>query len=336
MVLVTGGTGLVGAHLLLHLLQNNTKVRAIYREGSNLKQVEKVFSYYVKEKASELFDAIDWVLADINNIPALETAFKNVDYVYHAAALISFDPKDYYKLKKVNALGTANIVNLCLSNKVKKLCYVSTIGAIGKSVEGHKATEENDWSGQEANVYALTKHRAEMEVWRGSQEGLNVVIVNPGVIIGPGFWQQGSGNLFSIANNAKNYYPPGGTGFITVNDVVKMMTTLMHSEIVNQRFIAVAENITYKEILSILAKALGKKAPSKILRVWQLNLARFFDYLRSLITGGKRKITKKTIKSLMQPEVYDNQKIKDTLGFQFEDMKETINFCCKIFKEENP
>ncbi|PIF01090.1 MAG: NAD-dependent epimerase [Maribacter sp.] len=335
MVLVTGGTGLVGTHLLLHLLQNNTKVRAIYRKGSDLKQVEKVFSYYT-EKATELFDTIDWVLADINSIPALEIAFRNVEYVYHAAALISFDPKDYYRLKKVNATGTANIVNLCLSNKIKKLCYVSSIAVIGKSAEGQKAHEENDWSVQDANVYALTKYRAEMEVWRGSQEGLEVVIVNPGVIIGPGFWGKGSGNLFTIANNAKNHYPPGGTGFITVNDVVEIMTTLMNSGIANQRFIAVAENITYKEILTTLAKALGKKGPSKMLKPWQLNLARFFDYSRSLLTGSKREITKRAIKSLMRPEIYDNQKIKDVLGFQFGDMKEAITFCCEKFKEENP
>ena len=192
---------MVGTHLLLHLLQNNTNtaVRAIYRNESNLKQVEQIFSYYT-ENTSELFNKIEWVLADINDIPALETAFKDVEYVYHSAALISFDPGDYRKLKKINATGTANIVNLCLAFKVKKLCYVSTTGAIGKSAQGHRATEENDWTGQEANVYGLTKHRAEMEVWRGSQEGLPVVIVNPGIIIGPGFWNSGSGKLFATGN----------------------------------------------------------------------------------------------------------------------------------------
>jgi nucleoside-diphosphate-sugar epimerase len=334
MVLVTGGTGLVGAHLLLHLLKNNTTVRAIYRNGSNLKQVEKVFSYYTNE-ASELFNKIEWVLADINDIPALEIAFQNVDYVYHAAAFISFDPKDYYKLKKANTLGTENIVNLCLSNSVKKLCYVSTIGAIGKSAEGRLATEENDWSNQDVNVYALTKYRAEMEVWRGSQEGLDIVIVNPGLIIGPGFWDTGSGTLFNIAQKAKDYYPPGGTGIITVNDVVLMMTELMASDIINQRFIAVTENISYKDILSRLAIALGKKPPSKMLRLWQLKIGRLIDFLKSLLTGSKRRLTKKAIESLLHPETYDNRKIIDTIGFQFEPLQATIAFCCEKFKEEN-
>jgi len=335
MVLVTGGTGLVGAHLLLHLVQNNIPVRAIYRQGSNLKRVEKVFSYY-SQNATVLFNKIEWLLADINDIPALEIAFKNVEYVYHAAALISFDPKDYRKLKKINALGTANIVNLCLSNDIKKLCYVSTIGAIGKSAKGVKATEENDWTGQEANVYGLTKHRAEMEVWRGSQEGLPVVIVNPGIIIGPGFWDTGSGKLFKTANREYRFYPPGGTGFITVGDVIKMMMTLMNSKVTNKRFIAVAENLTFKDILTRLSTELGKKAPTVELKVWQLQLGRVFDYFKYLFTRSGRKITKKTIYSFMHRESYDNQRIIDTVGFEFESLNQVIAYSCGKFKEENP
>jgi len=335
MVLVTGGTGLVGAHLLLYLVQNETSVRAIYRQGSNLKRVEKVFSYYT-QNAPDLFNKIEWLLADINDIPALEIAFKNVAYVYHAAALISFDPNNYRKLKKTNALATANIVNLCLANNISKLCYVSTIGAIGKSANGLKATEENDWTGQEANVYGLTKHIAEMEVWRGSQEGLPIVIVNPGVIIGPGFWDRASGRLFTTPNKEYSFYPPGGTGFITVGDVVKMMTILMNSEVTNQRFIAVAENLSYKNILTRLSAELGKKAPTKELKVWQLELGRIFDYLRNLFTGSGREITKKTIYSLLSREMYDNQSIISTLNFDFEALDEVIALSCAKFKEENP
>jgi nucleoside-diphosphate-sugar epimerase len=334
MVLVTGGTGLVGSHLLLDLLQNNTTVRAIYREGSNLKRVEKVFSYYT-EKAQELFQKIDWVRADLNDIDTLDGAFKNVDQVYHAAALISFNPNDYRKLKKINAIGTANIVNLCIFNNVKKLCYVSTIGAIGKSTGGNKATEENDWTSQEANVYGLTKHRAEMEVWRGSQEGLPVVIVNPGVIIGPGFWDSGSGDLFTTANKGYMYYPPGGTGFITVSDVVKMMTSLMQSDIVNQRYIAVADNLTYNQILTKLCKGLGKTAPTKKLKIWQLQIGRGFDFLRNLIAKKGRRITKRAIRSLMHPEIYENEKIRKALGFEFESLDGAISFSCQKFIEEN-
>lgn len=334
MVLVTGGTGLVGAHLLLHLLQKGTKVRAIHRKGSNLNRVEKVFGYYA-ENASSLFEKIDWIEANLNDIPTLTRAFEGVKYVYHAAALISFNPKDFKNLLKINAEGTANIVNLSIANNVKKLCYVSTIGTIGKSFGDNLATEENEWSDQNVNVYALSKYEAEMEVWRGSQEGLSIVMVNPGVILGPGFWETGTGKLFITANKGYKFYPPGGTGFVTVHDVVKMMTSLMDSSIQNERFIAVAENLSFQEILIQLTKALGKPQPKKKLRYWQLEIGRIGDVIWSALTGSARRITKNSIHSLKHRDEYGNQKIQNVLGFQFESLDPIITFSCHRFLEEN-
>lgn len=334
MVLVTGGTGLVGAHLLLYLVQKNIPVKAIHRKKSNLKSVEKVFRYYTKN-ATTLFQKIDWVEADLNDIPALETAFKNIDYVYHAAAFISFDPKNYKTLLKTNTEGTANIVNLCITHSIKKLCYVSTIGAIGKSLNGKIASEENEWSSQDTNVYALSKYAAEMEVWRASQEGIPVAIVNPGMIIGPGFWDSGSGTLFTTANKGYKYYPPGGTGFIAVNDVVQILVQLMDSPIKNERFIAVSESLTFYEILALIAPKLGKSIPTKKLKFWQLELGRIGDLLINLSTKRGRTITKNSIQSLRQRKIYDNQKIKNELNFQFEPIEYSIKLTCEKFIEEN-
>ncbi|CAZ95360.1 NAD-dependent epimerase/dehydratase family protein [Zobellia galactanivorans] len=333
MVLVTGGTGLVGSHLLLKLVQNGDSVRAIYRKGSNLERVAKVFGYYTDD-AQALFNKIEWVEADITDIPALESAFDQVSQVYHTAALISFDPKKFDILEKINTEGTANVVNLCIAHKIKKLCYTSTIGAIGKSMGNAMANEENPWTSREANVYGLTKQAAEMEVWRGSQEGLSVVMVNPGVIIGPGFWNSGSGDLFTVAQKGYRFYPPGGTGFITVYDVVKMMVALMGSEISNERYIAVAENLTFKEILTKITSELGIKPPTTPLKYWQLEVGRWFDWLKNLFLQNGRRITKNSIRSLKNREIYDNQKIKTDLGFEFEALDEAISFCCKRFTEE--
>jgi len=335
MVLVTGGTGLVGSHLILRLLQDGVAVRAIYREGSNLDRVKKVFSYYT-ENAAKLFDRIQWITADLNNIPALEEAFSNVDSVYHSAALISFDPNDFKKLQKINTEGTANIVNLCLAKKIEKLCYVSTIGAIGKSLDGLAATEENEWIEQDANVYALSKYAAEMEVWRGTQEGIPAVIVNPGLILGPGFWTQGSGEFFTSANKGYSYYPPGGTGFVSVNDVVEVMIRLMASDIKNERFILVAQNLSFKKMLTLIGKNLGKKEPRYELKHWQLQIGRYFDYFANLFTGRGRRITKNSIKSLYQRDTYSNDKIRETLNFEFEALETDIQFSCARFKEESP
>lgn len=335
MILVTGGTGLVGAHLLIHLLKKGETVRAIHRQNSNLNQVKKVFSYY-EENHEALFDKIEWVVADITDIPSLELAFKGIDYVYHCAALISFDPNDYFTLKNTNTKGTANIVNLCLAFNIKKLGYLSSIATIGKNEASPIATEENDWNDAHVNVYALTKYAAEMEVWRGTQEGLAAVIINPGVILGPGFWDTGSGQFFSKTAKGLSYYPPNGSGFIAVNDVVRMIVALVESPIKNENYIAVAENVKHKLILSKIAAALGKPEPTKALKIWQLNILCALDWLVHVLTRRGRKLSKMQVHGLKRQEIYSNAKIKEALDFTFEALDPVIDFSSQQYLQENP
>lgn len=335
MILVTGGTGLVGTHLLFHLLNRGFSVRAIHRASSDLETVRKVFNYY-GNASDDYFNKIHWVLADINDIPALDSAFEGITHVYHCAALISFDPKDFKHLQKVNEEGTTNIVNLCIDKKIEKLCYVSSIAAIGRSVDGSIATEDNEWNDNKANVYALTKHLAEIEVWRASQEGVPVVIVNPGVILGPGFWYGGSGALFRIAAKGPKFYPPGGSGFVTVNDLIKIMMQLMDSDITSKRFIVIDKNLKYKDVLSNIAREFGKPTPKTALKFWQLNLLWRLDWLRSLLTGKRRKLTRKSVESFRHPEIYSNRRVLGVLNFEFELMAESVYFTCNRFKEAYP
>lgn len=335
MVLVTGGTGLVGAHLILRLLQSGVAVKAIHRKTSNLKEVEKVFGYYT-EHAGELFQKIAWIEADLNDLPALDEAFKDITHVYHCAGLISFDPNDYELLRTINTEGTKNIVNLCLAYNIKKLCHISSIAAIGRTLDGQAATEETDWTLEGANVYALSKMDSELEVWRGSQEGLAVAIVNPGVIIGPGFWDSGTGLLFQNGFKARKHYPPGGTGFVTVNDVTALMVQLMDADITNEKFIAVTENLSYRDILDRLAKAFNKPGPSIPIKFWQLEIFWRIDKLINLLTKRGRKLTKISVRSLRNRQLFNNNKSREQLGHSYESLDNTIAFSCKKFMEEYP
>jgi dihydroflavonol-4-reductase len=332
MVLVTGGTGLVGSHLMLHLLTKGASVKAIRRKNSNIQRVKEVFLYY-HENSEVLFDKIQWIEADINDIPALELAFKEVTLVYHCAALISFDPSDFNSLQKINKKGTENIVNLCIDKNIKKLCYVSSIAAIGKSTTGELVNEENEWNDTYANVYASSKHFAEMEVWRGAQEGLSVVIVNPGIILGPGYWASGSGLLFKTAAKGMRYYFPGGTGFISVGDVVKIMDQLMDSPIKNERFIAVAENLSYKSILETISLGFNRASPKIGLKFWQLEIFWRMDWAMNLISNKKRKLTKKGLESLRYPQKYDNSKVKEALNIEYEQIQSCVSYSCQKYME---
>ena len=324
MILVTGGTGLVGSHLLYELTKTGNKIKAIYRTKEKIEQVRHVFSYYT-DNVDAQFSKIEWIEGDITNIPSLEEVFTDITEVYHCAAFISFDTRDYYTLRKINIEGTANVVNLCLHHNVKKLCYVSSVAATGKTVNGAPITEETPWNSDASHsVYAITKYGGEMEVWRAAQEGLRMVIVNPGIIIGPGFWKSGSGSLFRFVHKGLNRYTEGVSGYVDIFDVVKPMVTLMKSDIQNERFILVAENISYKDFFTKLARQLGVAPPSKNTSQFLLNIAWRMDWLRAHLRGKRRRLTKHTVRSLISKTVYSHSKIIEFLDYKFKPIDESI------------
>ncbi|MCX7547005.1 SDR family oxidoreductase [Xanthomarina sp. F1114] len=335
MILVTGGTGLVGSHLLLELALKNKAIKAIYRDEKKLTTVKKIFSYYNKN-SEELFNKIEWVQADLLDIPLLIDAFKNVKYVYHCAALVSFEPNKYHELRKTNIEGTANIVNLCASSQVEKLCYVSSIATLGKTLDNTDVDEDTIWNPESDNsLYGITKYGAEMEVWRGIQEGLNAVIVNPGVILAPGIWNYGSGHIFKKVYNGLAYYTEGTTGYIDVFDVVNSMIQLMESSTKNERFVLVAENQSYKNFIIEVANSLQVKRPTKKAKVFLLSIAWRMDWLKSKLTGERRILSKQLANTLVTSTTYSSDKIKTLLDIQFKPVNKSIEEVSKKFLKEH-
>jgi nucleoside-diphosphate-sugar epimerase len=320
MILVTGGTGLVGFHLLLQLLEEKEAIRAIYRSEKKLQHIKNLF-----QAANQLveFEKIDWIQADILDVPALELAFTDVSLVYHCAALVSFNPKHEDKLYQNNIVGTANVVNISLSKNVKKICYVSSISALGNGTEHNLIINEETERNNEAvrSDYSISKFGAEMEVWRGFQEGLEVVIVNPGVIFGNGFPKEGSSLFIENIKDGQLFYTLGKLGIVAVEDVVKAMILLMKSSISGERYILVAEDVTYKELFDSIADNLEVKKPKYVVKKWQVQIARILEFIFSTFFFRKRMLTKSTINSLYNLEVHDTNKITNAIAFEFSDMK---------------
>jgi nucleoside-diphosphate-sugar epimerase len=320
MILVTGATGLVGSHLLISLLEENNSVKALYRSKKNIEKVKNVFVY---KNQLPIFNKINWIEGDITDIPSLNIAFENVTTVYHCAALISFEPKDEEKLRKVNIEGTANIVNCCIDFGVKKLCYVSSIAALGDTKEGEtNITEETEWNPEKNHGdYAITKHGAEMEVWRGFQEGLEVVLVNPGVIFGYGFPEQGSSMIFKSVKKGLSFYTKGKTGIVAVEDVVICMIQLMGKNINGQQYTVVAENTSLDTLFFTIADGLQVKKPSIYANKNLTSIAWRMDWILSKLLVKKRSFTRAIAKSSHSIDSYDNSKIRDELAYKFIDMK---------------
>lgn len=327
MILVTGGTGLVGSHLLYALIKAGEKVRATHRSESSFEAVKKVFGY--QPDGQELYEQIEWFEANLLDLPKLSQAFHDIKAVYHCAAYISFDPKKNHVLRKTNITGTANVVNLALSNPIEKLCYVSSVATLGPANAQGKINEDCEWNPQENNsVYAIAKYGAEMEVWRGSQEGLKTVIVSPGVILGEGHWKSASGSIFSTSHKGVPFITKGTMGVVDVVDVVAAMITLTNSEVRSKRFVLVGHNRTYSELFGLISPALGKKPPKRyIAKFWLMTLCKI-DWLSSAVFGTKRKLVGALVESLYKNDQYDATSLKNTINHSFIPLEQTIKRIC--------
>jgi dihydroflavonol-4-reductase len=316
MVLVTGGSGLVGKELITQLLAAGKPVRAIYNKtplanfaSANLQQLQ----------------------CDILDVVQLEEAMKGIEQVYHCAAIVTFNPRRKQQMFKINIEGTANVVNAALEAGVKKMVHVSSVAALGRIREHEPITELMNWTEETSNsAYGQSKFLAEMEVWRGIAEGLEAVMINPTIILGAGNWDEGSTKLFQSVYNEFPWYAEGTTGFVDVKDVARVMMLLMQSNITGQRFILSAENKSYKQVFDAMAAAFGKKPPHKKVTPFIAAIVWRIEAIKSWFTKNDPLITKETAKTALAKVQFDNSKLLKFLpNFVYTPVNDTIREVCK-------
>jgi nucleoside-diphosphate-sugar epimerase len=334
MIFVTGGTGLVGTHLLFEITKAGKKVRALKRENSNLNQVVKTFSYYCSEP-HELFDQIEWVNGDILEYYSLEKLLSGVSEIYHCAAIVSFDSKERLTMISNNVEGTANIVNAAIENGVKKICHVSSIAALGKMQNGEAVNEETNWVPSKKNSgYSESKFYSEVEIWRGIEEGLDAIIVNPSIILGPAKWDTGSAKIFKTVWNGIKFYTKGVTGFVDINDVVNAMVQLMDESnferCKNQRYLLNAENQSYKNIFSQIADELNKPQPTIWASDFIMAIAWRVATLAGWITQKPPFISREAATGRNEINNFDGSKITHSLNYKYKTISESIKNTCRL------
>ena len=341
MIFVTGGTGLVGAHLLFELTSAGKRVKALKRKTSDLQQVLKTFSCYA-ENPKELFDRIEWVDGDILDYFVLEKILQGVTEIYHCAAIVSFDSKERQKMISNNVEGTANLVNAALENKVKKICHVSSVSALGRLDNQQLITEETNWvPSKKISGYSESKFFSEVEIWRGIEEGLDAVIVNPSIIFGPANWETGSAKMFKTIWNGMKFYTKGITGFVDVKDVVKAMILLMDKTnfetAKNQRYLLNAENLSYQNVFYQIADALEKPRPKIYASDFMMELSWRVLKIFSLVTRKSPLISSETAASSKAANNYDGSKIVKQFNFEYRPISATIKQTAAFLKQDmNP
>ncbi len=327
MILVTGATGLVGGHLLWHLLQSNDTVIATKRVNSNLAPLKKIFSFY-SSSYEFFFNKIQWRIADVNDELSITNAMAGIDIVYHCAAIVSLS-NGLDDIINTNVKGTANIVNAAIDAGIKKFCFVSSIAACGHETVQRLISEKTPIGDVSLrSAYAQSKYYSEQEVWKGIEKGLNAVIVNPGVILGYSGTDRGSSELFATVRKGLPFYTLGGSGYVAVDDVVKIMIKLTNSDVAGERFILVAENCSNREVIGWMAEGYGKRKPQILIGRKLLVSIGFFAELYQKLSGRPAKLDRNMAQSASNRSWYSNEKIKLQTSFQFSTIEKCIKDVC--------
>ena len=332
MILVTGATGILGRVIVLELLKRGKTVRAAKRKSSNLEEVKDSFRFYT-ENPTEFFNKIEWVNVDFEDIHSLQNALNGVEEVYHCAAKVSFHPKDEKEMYQTNIECTKQLLFACQNSSVKKFLFVSSIAVLDGLNENGELDESSDFNPKiDHSAYAISKHFSEMEVWRASAEGLNTVIVNPGLIIGSGNWKESSGTLF-MEFEKNDYTFSGGTSYVDVRDVAQISIELMEKNIFGERFILVSESAKYEEIGNSIRQKLGK-SPMKLLPNFVLKVGFYLNLLFGWLFSPLKMANKVNVQSVTEFNKISNKKIKEKLNYQFIPLEESLAFHLENYKKD--
>jgi dihydroflavonol-4-reductase len=325
MVLVTGGTGFLGSYIIKELVEKNYSIRAIRRSASKL-------PFYI---SPNIFEKVQWVEGDILDTVSLEDAMEGVDMVIHSAAIISFYKKDKDEMYRVNTMGTANVVNMALEKNISRFVHVSSVAALGRTKMNSHVSEEKKWQENKNNThYAISKYKAEMEVWRGVGEGLNAVIMNPSTVLGYGDWNTSSCRIFKTVYDGFPWYSTGVNGFVDIQDVAKVAVMLLENNMSEQRFIVNADNWTFQKLLNTIADGFGKKRPRRRATPGVINFILSLEKMKSLFTGSKPLLSKESARVANSHTYFQNDKLLNALpGFSFTPLQESIERACKKYIE---
>lgn len=324
MVLVTGGTGFLGSYVIKNLVEKGHSVRAI-RRSPNL-------PFWIP---ASIFDKVEWVDGDVLDVISLDDAMKGVDAVIHAAAVVSFSKRGRSKMYNINVEGTGNVINTAVQNSIRRLIHVSSIAAIGRTTNRELVNEEKKWEDNKNNThYAISKHHAEMHVWRGFSEGLEGAVINPSTILGFGDWHQSSCAIFRNVYRGFNWYTNGINGFVGVEDVAEAAVQLLFSGINQRKFIVSADNWIFRELFDAIADGYGKPGPQKEATKILGEIAWRMEYIKSMITGKKPLLTKETAKVGQSKTSWDGTALLVALpGFHYTPLAVVIKNACEKYEE---
>jgi len=335
MELILGGTGFLGAHLAAYLIKKGKDVAIFHRASSSKFELEKIFYYHFNNEYKQKLANIHYLIGDISDPFSIEKALNQNQNVYNCTGFVSFDPKYKNNVIQINQNFQEQLVNVLLNSNIRKYCHVSSIAALGRMKESEIINEESFWEADKLNtLYSYAKYKGELQAWRAYYEGLNTVIVNPGVILGVGDWNKGVCKLFRLVDKGLAFYTNGISGYVGVDDVVKAMDLVTDSDVSGERYVLVSENITYKCLFEEMAYYLEKKPPYIHANLFLRQTVIAFDYIKSLMLQKSRTYSNEFARLAGAVSMYSSEKFSNKFQYAFEPISETIKKTCEFYKED--
>ncbi len=293
-VFVTGANGLVGSYVVKQLLGLGYKIKILLRENAD------------KQLLTNVLSQCEIVIGDILDTTVLAKSLEDCQKVVHCAGLVSFDPRKKRAIFETNVLGTANVVNASLNAGIQKLVHVSSIAALGRQYNSLIINEKTKWEDTELNSsYAKSKYLAELEVFRGGEEGLNFSMVNPSIILGAGDLNRSSTKLIGFIKKMSWCYPAGYLNVVDVRDVSYAICQLLEIEH-KDRLVLNAECISYRDFYNHIGKAYGLAESRFQIPTFILRLVAIYSGIKTFLFGGEPIITKENIRFLNKKFIYES------------------------------
>ncbi len=321
-VLVTGGTGFVGANLADQLLRQGCTVKILRRKNSDLRAIDGV--------------DVEHCIGDVRDLNSVQNAVRGCDTVFHTAALVTFEKSQAAIQYEVNVTGTKNVVEASLANGVEKLIHTSSVAAIGYPPAGVLATEETPFNWKRVWGYKYSKYMAEQEVLAGVQRGLNAVMVNPSVIIGERDIHFHGGDLIRRVRKFQvPFYIDGGMNVVYVGDVVNGHIAAAEKGRSGERYILSGENLTHKEIFRRTAKLVGGLSPIAKLPLPFLRAGAKVIEQTSKLLGIEPIVTSALVAGAGKLNWFSCEKAKRELAYIITPFDETVQRAYAWYREKN-
>jgi dihydroflavonol-4-reductase len=260
-ILITGGTGFLGANLAAALVRRGDTVRVLRRSGSSLVALEGL--------------PVEQAVGDILEPTTVARAVEGCDLVFHVAALASYWRARREQVYQANVEGTRIVMEACLRAGVGRVVHTSSVAAIGISPGGIPGTEETPFDPLSASfVYADSKRLAEDEVRRAIERGLPAVIVNPATVIGAGDHYLNAGSIVvEYGRGRVPVVPPGGMCVADVDAVVQGHLAAAERGRVGERYILGGENLSFRQVAATVAEVAGRRPARLVVPGWLLGPA---------------------------------------------------------------